>query len=195
MEVIQYCWRTLLTILISLVLFKTTGCLLVIKHNGWAKLSLLIGCFLIGMMIIFIGDWVNILPTITVFMGTIWLTCSESKLKKMTLGLMIASTVLAANALWDNFFDTIWHYPLRLLFVSMLYIGTKKFAPTKGYELGANLWRLLLLLTLTPIGIVLSVIVLTDGNYDGLPSSEMYLVLLLIAVCLFIGLLWTVTVL
>lgn len=52
------------------------------------------------------------------------------------------------------------------------------------------------MLTLTPIGIVLSLVLLTDSyNHCYRMNANVYIVLLLLALFSFVGLLWTVTVL
>ena len=84
----------------------------------------------------------------------------------------------------------------KMLFLGAMFLGVRQFAPERGYELSARMWRLLLLLTVTPIGIVSSVVLL-GKRYWGMEDGEklLPLVLLLLALFSFIGLLWTVTVL
>ena len=72
----------------------------------------------------------------------------------------------------------------------------RHFAPEKDYELSPALWRLLLLLTVTPLGVTCSLVLLTSPSYE-LSASTMYafVACLFIAFISFIGLLWSVTVL
>ncbi len=144
---------------------------------------------------------------------------------------MYANTILAFNALRDNYLKSlfsIWNpreyygytspyegiyaawyhsYPLSLLssstatllFALTLYAGIKKFAPNKDYSLSDSLWKLLLLLTATPFGIILSIVTLYSGTnkYSAWlfhPPAD-YLALLVITLMSFISLLWCVTVL
>lgn len=104
--------------------------------------------------------------------------------------------------------DSFYSYPsymllspstATLLFALALYAGMKKFAPGKDYSLSDSLWKLLLLLTATPFGIILSIVTLfSDTNkystWDFLPPAD-YLALLIITLMSFISLLWCVTVL
>lgn len=179
---------------VAVLILKASAYMLEIKKEWWMKLILFFGCWLIEGMIIFIGDLDNLPPTIIIFLLTVFISCKGSFLKKITIGLMLASTIFAYNALIDNFMS-IGSRGIRLVFAFILFILTRYFAPEKDYELTKKMWRLLLLLTMTPIGIVLSVILLSDVNSMRFPNSKMYFILLVIAYLSFIGLLWTVTVL
>ncbi len=173
--------------------------------------TLWIGCWLLLNMIIYIGDWGNILPTIFAFLFLIWITCEGSIWKKTAIGMMYASTVLAYNVLRDNFLLTvdIRHYfpviarifsPLfSLLLTLFLYVAIRKFAPAKEYHLADSLWKLLLLLTATPFGIVLSLVLLTNNETSLNKTTGSFrftcFILLLLALISFAGLFWTVLVL
>lgn len=86
-----------------------------------------------------------------------------------------------------------------LLFTALLYAGIRKFAPDRGYTLPDRLWRLLLLLTATPLGIVLSIVLLfDDSGSDALFSptgSLKYVILLVFTLLAFVSLLWCICVL
>lgn len=86
---------------------------------------------------------------------------------------------------------------LILPFALILYLCTRKIAPDKDYTLSDSMWRLLFLLTITPLGIVLAVVTLirsADAYVDIFVHRE-YAVLLMIALFAIISLLWCVTVL
>lgn len=84
-----------------------------------------------------------------------------------------------------------------LPFALVLYLCAKKFAPDKDYTLSDSMWRLLFLLTITPLGIVLAVVTLfRSGNfYIDIFVHREYGVLLLISLFAILSLLWCVTVL
>lgn len=86
-----------------------------------------------------------------------------------------------------------------LLFAILLYAGIRKFAPDRDYALPDRLWRLLLLLTATPFGIVLCIVLLfNDSSADALFSltgSLKYVVLLAFTLLAFVSLLWCICVL
>lgn len=85
------------------------------------------------------------------------------------------------------------------LFAALLYAGIRNFAPDRDYSLSDRLWRLLLLLTATPFGIVLSIVLLfQDSSADALFSlagSLKYVVLLAFTLLSFVSLLWCICVL
>ena len=85
------------------------------------------------------------------------------------------------------------------LFAALLYAGIRHFAPDRDYSLSDRLWRLLLLLTATPFGIVLSIVLLFhDNSADALFSltgSLKYVILLAFTLLAFVSLLWCVCVL
>lgn len=86
-----------------------------------------------------------------------------------------------------------------LLFAILLYAGIRKFAPDRDYTLPDRLWRLLLLLTATPFGIVLSIVLFfDDSSADALFSltgSLKYVILLAFTLLAFVSLLWCICVL
>lgn len=192
-------------------LFKRTmEKLIVVSGKPWKRLLMLFACWLLQGMVIFIGDAVNILLTIPFFLLVVQIACEGSFWKKLTMGLMFSSTVFAFSALRDNFLlppHKIFIERGRNLFTTTLcttafafalYLGIRKFAPDRDYRLSDTMWRLLLLLTITPVGIILSVVVLHNSKLDrfGNGGSDLvYFALFAVALFSIIGLLWTVTVL
>lgn len=69
----------------------------------------------------------------------------------------------------------------------------RKLGPDRDFELAPSMWRLLFILTLPPLGIVFSLVLLSD--YDTAGISVQYLFLLLLSLSAFAGLLWTMVVL
>ncbi len=207
--------------------------LIEISGKRLRRFLLLCGCFLLCIMIIFIGDPFNILFTIPVFLLIVLFTCKGSFWQKLTIGLMFANTVFSFNALRDNYIHDLlfplgpsgltvvifgdsntaslltetlmqsehgYHisYLFTLPFALVLFLCTRKFAPDKNYTLSDSMWRLLLFLTILPLGIVLDVVTLfpiDDYETISIRIHQEYVVLLLIALCSFISLLWCVTVL
>lgn len=183
--------------------------LIVVSGKPWKRLFMLFGCWLLQGMVIYIGDAINILFTIPFFLLVVQIACEGSFWKKLTIGLMFSSTVFAFNALRDNFLlpphngfiergrSILSTTICSMVFISALYLGIRKAAPDRDYKLSDTMWRLLLLLTITPFGIVLSVVAL-HSNLDilGNGSSDLdYFVLFVIALFSIIGLLRTITVL
>lgn len=177
---------------------KSVECLLPLKKGYLQKGLLLTGCFLLSAMIIFIGDLDNLPATFLIFLFCVLFCCDGSILQKITIGLMLASTAFACNALIDN---TRFHFSmtqafLRLAFWIIFYLFLRHYAPEKEYQLSPSLWKLLLFLTCLPLGIVLSIVLLADEELP-VPSNPMtiYYVLLALALFAFIGLLQAINVL
>lgn len=184
--------------------------LMIISEKQWKRLLLLLSCWLLLGMVIYIGDPVNILLTISFFLLSVQIACEGSFWKKITIGLMFSSSIFAFSALRDNFLlslDFRYRNPgltrlavtlCTLPFSFFMYMGIRKFAPERDYKLSDSMWKLLSLLTMTPIGIVLSVVVLHDGRCTHSMDAGFnldYLVLFMIALFSVVGLLWAVTVL
>lgn len=172
--------------------------LLPFRKGWWWKALLFIAFYLLTSMVIFIGDPHNLPPTLLFFMAAFFLCCQGSLLQKCTVGLMVASTAFAFNALVDNLSNL--HDPTRLFlrcgFWILFYFMMRYFAPPKDYELSPALWRLLLLLTITPLGVTCSLVLLTSPYYI-MTSSVIYafIACLSFAFLSFVGLLWATTVL
>lgn len=180
---------------ITFFCFKTIGFLLPIKKQRKYQFCLFIGCFFLTGMIIYVGDLANLPPTFIFFALSIFYCCDGIPLQKLTITFMLSSTAFAFNALNDSYISayTIQLLP-RVVFWFLLYLMIRHFAPAKNYELSPTLWKLLLFLTLTPFGTVLSLVLLqTSSNRNRVFISN--IALLLIAIFSIVSLLWTVTIL
>lgn len=183
-------------VLIGYLCSKVLRALVPLRRERWRRVLLMIGCWLLTGMIIYIGDIANLPPTTLIFLISVYLGCDGSVLHKTTVALMVASTAFAFNALADSYGHSYSYMLIRLLFWLVLYLLMRRYGPPRDYELNPALWRLLLLLTATPLGIVLTLVLLHTPSYDSSGKSMLVsFVLLLIALLSFIGLLWTVTVL
>ncbi|MDE7340142.1 MAG: GHKL domain-containing protein [Lachnospiraceae bacterium] len=137
-------------------------------------------------------------------------------MKKTAIGLLFSSTVLAFSVLRDNCLLNLntfcYDRPYAIivssfssiLFTLFLFLGTRIIAPEKNYELSDNMWKLLILLTVPPLGIVLSLVLLYDIDFWDAYSilyaganyfHREYMALLIISLFSFIGLLWAIVVL
>lgn len=183
-------------VLMGLLCSKVLETLVPLRTERWRRVLLLFGCWLLTGMIIYMGDIANPPPTILIFLISVYLGCGGSALHKTTVALMVASTAFAFNALMDTYVHIENYALLRLPFWLVLWLLMRRFGPPKDYELTPALWRLLLLLTATPLGIVLSLVLLNSPFYDiSSETMRVNFILLLIAVLSFVGLLWTVIVL
>lgn len=80
------------------------------KRTWYSRGLLFFGSWLISSMIIFIGDLANLPPTLLVFLGCVWFGCEGSVLKRITIGLMMASTIFAFNGFHDNIISACIYY-------------------------------------------------------------------------------------
>ena len=181
--------------IMGMLLLFSVGRLVRLRPQKLRRLFLLFSCGLLGGMVIFISDWQNIVPTFLIFLAAVWTGCDGSRIKRLTVGLMVASTVFSFNALVDNGteFGGFVVILLKLCFCLGFCVVIWKYGPERDFELSPKMWKLLLLLSLPPVGIVFSLILLSDPKVYEL--SVQYLVLLLLSLFAFVGLLWTMVVL
>ena len=170
-----------------------------IKKSYLAHAALLFISSLITCMIIFIGDWYNLPPTFFLYLVTIQFSCMDSPAKKLSLALMLSSAVFAWNIFLDDILG-LYHSPpkmalYRVCFSAFLYLLIRFRGPDRETELGNSLWHLMSFLTLAPMGIVLSIVLIADEGWQPFRSRFLYTILLLLTILTFIGLLWTIAVL
>ena len=180
--------------------YLTIRRLFTVKKSFFAHLVLLFISLLMVSMIIFIGDWDNLPPTFLLYLAGIQYACTDSRAKKFTLALMLASTVFAWNVFLDNileFYSIIRTMILmRTFFSVLLYLLVRFYGPEKETELKDSLWYLMLLLTFAPSGIVFSIVLIPQmDSPKPLWLPYLYTALLFLSLFSFIGLLWAITVL
>lgn len=186
--------------------------LIAVSGRKTRKSLLFLACLQLSVTKIFFGDFFNILPLFVFFLLSIYASCEGSIFKKTAIALLFFSTVISFNALRDNYLADVFllaeHFNAGILISSFstlsfhlfLFLGTKLFAPEKDYTLSDSMWKLLLLLTMLPLGIVFCLILLYDAPFWNIMSRSYrfhwdYAALLIISIFSFIGLLWTITVL
>ena len=161
--------------------------LLKVKNSKFLRMILVTACGFLGGMVIYLADWGNIVPTFVFFIAAIMICCEGSVIKRLTVGLMTASTVFSFNALVDNwspFYQT-YQIVIKIFFCAGLWLLIRKLGPDRDFELAPSMWRLLFILTLPPLGIVFSLVLLSD--YDTAGISVQYLFLLLLSLSAFAG--------
>lgn len=189
--ILSILWLSLMGMLLLFSIGRLTG----LRQQKLRRLFLLFSCGLLGGMVIFLSDWQNIVPTFLIFLTAVWAGCEGSRIKRLTVGLMVASTVFSFNVLVDNGteFGGFLVILLKLCFCLGLCAVIWKYGPERDFELSPAMWKLLFLLTLPPVGIVFSLVLLSDPKVYEL--SVQYLILLLLSLFAFVGLLWTMVVL
>lgn len=190
---------------VIMVFCRAVSCLIGIRREWWRRVLLFFGSFLLIFMVIFTGDLVNLPPTLLFFLYGVWIACHGSKLKRLTIGMMLASIILALNALFDNCISIIlhntrggWfmqHFGFRAAAVLLLYFGICQHRPDRDFELAPSLWKLLLLLCMPPLGIVCSLILFNTPDGIDRKFVMMYSALFLVAILSFVGIWWAMLVL
>ncbi len=179
-----------------------------VSEKKWKQFVLLAACWLLLDIAIFIGDKINILLTLIAFLVSIWISCEGSFWKRAEIGLLFSSTVFAFNAFRDNYIidvsmriedktgSMLAGRSMCYILVLFLYGGVKKFAPDKDYELSESMWKLLILLTATPLSVIVSLVTLYPDNSEWEYRQHLeYQVICLIVLLSFAGLFWAVIVL
>lgn len=217
METVGDCITGISWIMAGIVNYCSVCRLLEVKKHLWAQAGIFIASVLTSEMIIFIGDLANLPPTFVMFLLAVILFCEGSFLKRLTLGIMLSCAIFAGNGLADNYMNFMlgeyinFQYIMRLISAFLLYGSIRIVRPERRMELDPSMWKLLLLLAATPIGVVLSVVLMTKDEYNFWikKASESYIVLqyyrdayaqqmavlLAIAMISFWGLLWAAVVL
>lgn len=89
-------------ICVAVIFYMLVSCITQIRKEWWRRILLLAGCWILIYMIIYTGDLDNLPPTLLFFLVCVWNACCGSGLKRLTIGMMLASVMLALNALFDN---------------------------------------------------------------------------------------------
>ena len=96
-------FQIICSIFIALAVSFTIERFFVVRRQWYWKL-LLFGCsWLLSSMPFFIGDLVNLPPTVLIFVAGILLGCEGSLLKKLSLSFMIISLTSSFSVLIDNY--------------------------------------------------------------------------------------------
>lgn len=180
----------------AVVFCMAVSCLIEIRQEWWRRLFLLTGSWFLVYMIIYVGDIYNLPPTMAVFLLAIYNATKGSKLKRVTIGLMLVSIMLSFNGLADNCISYFYahgvyfhiNYMLwRTGFVILLYFGMRGHRAERGFELAPQLWKLLLMLCMPPLGILISLVLCANPFVDKRENIVSYTLLFLISTLTFVG--------
>ncbi len=172
---------------------------LVIEKAKKKKLALIISCFLLNGMIIFIGDWANMPPTFLIFVGSLFWCCEGSFKKKLTLGITLSSAPFALNCLLDSFLDPHINDKIfflqffKLAFWVVLWFGVRKLQFPNDFDLPSKYWNVLVLIACTPFFILLTLILVPNASETFSPSIDATIICILIIVILsIVGVLYAI---
>ena len=177
------------------VFYQALSCLIQVKQKWRHRFLLATGSFLLIFMVIFTGDSVNFTCAILFFLFCMWVACKGTRLKRVTICLMLASTILALNGLYDSCITSLpyfglglndlWYLLFRLASTLFLYLCIRHNRPECDFELAPSLWRLILLLCIPPLGIVFSLVMFAP--YDRSDALILYTALFFVAIFAFVG--------
>lgn len=165
----------------------------------------IVGTFALSGMVIYIGDLINFIPTLILFIIAVCLSYENSFWQNLAVSFMTASLGLSFSALiHESISIELWSV-LKFFFWLLLFIFIRKYGPEPGYHLSDSLWKLLLCLSLTPFGIVAAIVLglplsVESGSSDTILFYEasvkpVIMLLLLLALFSFFSLLSSVKVL
>lgn len=175
-----------------------------LRGKRWAAPLLYAGCALLSWTAVYVGDPVNILGILPVFLAVVLFCCAGSLLQRCSVFLIFSAFSLALSALIDSSlclnpaFWNLWGSFMRWGFLRLsvwaaVCCALRRAAPKRGYELPQKLWILVDLLTIAPFATVLITVALKDGGIGRAGLAD--LLLLLVALFTSFGLLWAVAVL
>ncbi len=198
MDILVFLFACLCLILNLFFCYQSIAVLIERKEGIVYQILLLIACLFVPQMIMHIGDLDNLPPTMFLFIGVIWFCCKGSPWKRVTVAVLVCVAAFSYSALIDNYLLTGYlASAARILFWAVIWLVLRSQLPPKKYQMSDTMWKLIFLLTLTPLAIVLSIMLLQSSSYsqtqDGAATSNM--VLLLIAILSLIGLFQVIPVL
>ena len=200
MTIIQFWVRLLWMLAVMALNLKAVERYVTFRKAKWAKPLAFVAYWGVAGTIIFVGDWGNLPYSIAAFFIGMLLASGDGILKTVTVCVMFSSLTFAYNAWIDSFFGAVleelpfdFYAPSRMFFAVVLFAITKYFAPEKDYELSPALWRLLLEVSLIPLGIVVVIVLGSPIDTKRIPNPTMYEILLVLAMAAFLGLLGMVS--
>lgn len=164
-----------------------------VRKKLWGKPVLYLGCFLLADMAIYVGDPVNLPGALLGFGFTVFLCCEGTWLQRLSLTLILSSIGFSLNALVDSLFLLYSIDLLKCFLWLAVCLALRRFAPKQEYNLPAQLWALVDVLTLTPLTATFITVIL--GNEEGGSREPRVYLLLPVVTLTSIGLLWAVVVL
>lgn len=200
MTSIQF-WVRLFWMLLAMFLnLKALERYVTFRNTWWAKPLAFLAYWGVAGTVIFVGDWGNLPYSIAAFFIGMLLASGDGALKTVTVCVIFSSLTFAYNAWIDSFFGAVlealpfdFYAPSRMVFAVLLFVITKYFAPERDYELSPALWKLLLEVSLIPLGIVVVIVLGSPIDMVQIPNPRMYVILLFLAMAAFLGLLGMVS--
>lgn len=138
--------------------FKSVELFLTPKKGKLYFLLRLAGNSLLCGMVIYIGDLINFIPTLLIFTITTCLCYEHSLWQNLTIACMFSSLGLSFSTLVTELVSVELWSPVKSLIWVFLFLSIRKYHSMEDHQLSDSLWKLLLFLTATPLGIVITMI-------------------------------------
>ena len=191
--IVMVCWFASM-----IFCYKVTEILIEIKKGWFFHGVVAIGCLFVIHMVMYIGDLANLPPTMLAFFLVIWFCCEGSRWKRISVSVLICVAAFSYSTLVDSYLPagSYWSSLLRLPFWFLVWMIMAKSPQIKNDQLSDTMWKLIFILTLTPLGIVLSIMLLQSPYYLTLRGAILSnIVLLIIAIASLVGILRMIPVL
>lgn len=180
--------------------YQIIASFMVISEKRIRKIAIIVACFLLIGMVIYMGDWGNMPPTFVIFVLVLIWACEGSLKKKITLAIIISNAPFALSCLADTFLrgygNNLNDLPIaitKLLFWLLLWFLVKRIAIENTFELPGRYWNILILLACTPFLTLLAIILIPQIDEPIGPTVTATLICILIIVIMsVIGLLFAV---
>lgn len=166
-------WKILRFILLSLIFGYLPYCTFIRflspQKSRLRKAILFFGHILIMGMIIYVGDPVNILWTLPIYLLCVYLGAEGTPVARVSMAVIFFTISISVSAIIDNsfFLRAISNTLVRILFWIPIYLVVNHFVPKKEeIKLSQRLWLLLDGLAIAPFASIIIGITLTPETYS-----------------------------
>lgn len=162
--------------------YQVTGFLIEIRDEIRYKAAVVLGCMLVPNMVMYVGDLANLPPTLAIFFAAVFVGCRGSRWQRLAVSMVICTEGFAFNTLIDQYVwvDVLESAMLRLSFWIALWLLMRRKKSPKEYRLSDSVWKLVTLIAVTPLGIVLSIVLLQSPFESSISGAVMSNILLLV---------------
>ena len=161
--------------------YLVTGFLIEIKDEFRYKAAVILGCMLVPNMVMYVGDLANLPPTLAIFFAAVFVGCRGSRWNRLAVSMVICTEGFAFNTLIDQYVwvNVLESAILRLSFWIALWLLMRRKKSPKEYRLSDSVWKLVTLIAVTPLGIVLSIVLLQSPFELSISGAVLSNILLL----------------
>lgn len=146
--------------------YKVVNCLAEVKPQTKYKVIMVVAVMFAVSMIMFVGDLVNLPPTLIGVIVAVQFCCRGSRWQRFAVAMIFCTEAFAISTLIDSYIQIVTELTvvLRALFWLGLWILMRRKRPPREYHLSDSTWKLISLMTVTPLGMVLSIVLLQSSS-------------------------------